>query len=85
MNNLDQYKAAKTVTQLSQLEQFRQGLRSVRGQNLPKGLPDMGGNVNATDADEPLEYNPVSIWDNVVTGTGAGPTMPGAKPRGGTD
>lgn len=85
MNHLDQYKAAKAVTQLSQLEQFRQGLQAVRGQNQPKGLPTMGANTSTTDADEPLEYNPANVWGNVVTGTGAGPIMPGAEPRGETD
>lgn len=74
--------AAKAASETAQLSDFRRGLQSVRGQNQPKGLPNMRGNVNHTDADEPLEYNPTSIWGNVLTGTGAGPTLPGAEPRG---
>lgn len=85
MNHLHRYRAGKAAAESAHIDQLQQGLRLMRGQNQPKGLPDMPGNVNYTDTDDPIDYNPATIWQNALTGTGAGPQMPGAEPHGDTN
>lgn len=58
------------------MRSWQAGLKRLKGQGLPKGLPDMPGNINYTDTEKPVGYNPEFIWsNNTVSGSGSGPEL----------
>lgn len=61
------------------LQNMQERLKKLKGENAPKGLPDMAGNKDVTDHVYPTLHNQPVDWGwggvKMITGNGGGPVL----------